>query len=199
MKNIGMPRPEYQFFRSWLRSTDILWRDVSDSAIVPIWGEAVCREDCLDEKNLTPGQRGWLAIKTSYPKLNLRWRKTELDLLTLRPPKYYSAPYNGELFVVDLQSAYAQIYGKLFFHADFPFKRLKYPLKEIASKLSADKQGRNAVIGVIRSTRNKWCQGEKTWFTKKRNPFLSPVLWGQIQMILNSAARSILDLSLIHI
>lgn len=193
MKNIPLPRENYIWFRNWLRSTEIVWRDVTDSAMVYQWNEAITREDILDENGKTPGERAWLTIRTTYPNLDLRWRNEELELLNCKSPKYFKSAYHGPLYVADVQSAYSQIYSRLSFHSDYPFKRLKYPLKSISEKLSADKLGRNAVVGIARSTRNKWVQGEKVWYTKKHNPFLSPTLWAQIQMILTAAARIAID------
>lgn len=188
-RNIGLERSQYVFFRQWLRSTQITWRDVTDSAIVPQWGEAICRKDCLDESNKTPGERAFSILKMVYPNVDLRWRKEEIALLDFRPPKLFQGEFWGELYALDIRAAYQQIYSRLFLHADFPRKRLKYPLVEVAERLAGDKEGRNAIAGIARSTRNKWVQGERVWYVKKQNRYLSPVLWAHLMLILNEIAQ----------
>ena len=198
MKNILLPRPDYQFFRAWLRTTQVVWRDVGDSSIVPLWGESVCNESvCVDGR--TPGEIAYSELRRVYPILKLQWRKNELDLLKQRPPKLFSGPYRGEVYGLDIKHAYCQIYRKLFLHADWPRKRLKYPLVEVANSLDDIKEARNAIVGIARSTRNKWVQGEKVWYVNKKNPFLSPVLWGHIMSILSEAAGIALKEGAIHI
>lgn len=198
MKNILLPRPEYRLFRSWLRTTQVVWRDVGDSSIVPMWGESVCNESvCVNGK--TPGEIAWGELRRVYPRLNLQWRRNELDLLKQRPPKYFEGQYRGEIYGLDIRHAYAQLYRKLYLHGDWPRKRLKYSLLEVANSLDDIKEARNAVVGIARSTRNKWVQGEKVWYVNKKNPFLSPVLWGHLQSILNEIAREMLELGAFYI
>lgn len=198
MTNILLPRPEYQEFRTWLRSTKIVWRDVTDSAIIPQWGESVCNQDvCFQEK--TPGEIAYGCLRNHFPHLNLQWRKDELRFLDFRPPKYFNGQFRGYCYGLDISHAYAQFYRHLYLHADWPRKRLKHPLLEVAKELDGLKSARNAVVGIARSTRNKWVQGEKVWYVNKKNPFLSPVLWGHLQSILNEIAGLMLRCGAIYI
>lgn len=198
MTNILLSRPDYQFFRAWLRTTQVVWRDVGDSAIVPLWAESVCNKDvCTNGR--TPGEIAYSKLREVYPSLKLQWRKSELDLLKQRPPKYFEGEYRGEVYGLDIKHAYAQVYRRLFLHGDWPRRRLRYPLVEVADGLDSLKEARNAVVGIARSTRNKWVQGEKVWYVNKKNPFLSPVLWGHIQSILNEIAGIMLEYGAIYV
>lgn len=198
MKNVLLPRPEYRNFRTWLRSTQIVWRDVIDSSIIPQWGESVCNQDvCFESK--TPGEIAYQCLRTNYPHLDLQWRKDELRLLDLRPPKYFDGQFRGQCYGLDISHAYAQLYSRLYLHGDWPRKRLKYPLVEVANELDPLKSARNAVVGIVRSTRNKWVQGEKVWYVNKKNPFLSPVLWGHLQSILNEIAVWSIELGAVFV
>lgn len=198
-KNIPLDNEAYQFFRGWLRTTPIIWRDVIDSAIVPVWNEAICKEETLDSENRTPGERAYITLKTHYPKLDLRWRQTELEYLSLRPPKKFEGAFCGELYCLDISACFAQMYHRLFLHADFPAKRLRFPLAQVADHLWQDKTGRNAVVGIARSTKNKWVQGERVWYVKKQNRFLSPILWAHLMLILSDIAQSMLGFGALFI
>lgn len=200
MVNIPLDQQAFIYFRHWLRTeTQIKWRDLSDACLIPTWNEAICKQEILDNDNTTPGQRAWLTIQKNYSKLDLRWRDTEIKYLDLRPPKLYMGEYHGSLFACDIRRAYCKIYRYLYLHADFPSKRLKYPLREISETLQEDKLGRNAVMGIIRSTHNKWVQGQKVWYEKKHNRFLSPVLWAHVILILSEIAQKLEDMGAIHI
>lgn len=198
-KNVPLSNESYIYFRKWLRGTDILWRDLTDALIVPAWGEAICRRDTLDNDNKTPGERAYNTIRLCFSDLHLRWRKSELTHLDVRPPLYFRHPHLGEVFALDIRKAYCQIYKRLYLHADWPFKRLKYPLAEIALSLEKDKLGRNAVVGICRSTRNKWVRGPEVWYQKKQNRYLSPVLWGHIMGILNQVAAKMIGFGAVYV
>jgi hypothetical protein len=187
MINVPLNDDSYIYWREWARTQDyLLWRDLGPAAIVPAWDECVCRlEDMVGP--YTPGQLAYLTLKAHYPTLQLRWRKEEMGLLKTRPPKLFD-PYQGDIYCLDIVSAYAQLYRCLYLHNDWPFKRPKYPLQGIAEALMSEKKTRNAIVGIARSTHNKWCQGERVWRSPKKNNYLSPTLWGQLMGLLNQAA-----------
>ena len=198
MKNVIMNRPDYAACRQFLHSSDIVWRDCGFSAIIPAWAECVaCDEICYGQQ--TASQLAFDSLKSNFPGLRLAWRKDEMALLDARPPRLFLSEISGELYYVDIKSAFAQFYQFLYLHSEWPFKRQKYSLRSVAVELWDKKIARNAVIGLTRSTQNKWIHGEKVWYTQKRNPYLSPTLWGQITGILNQIARQMIEFGAVWI
>lgn len=200
MKNIPLSPTDYQFLRDWLRTQDdVIWRDLRTSLMIPKWGEAPCNSDFLIG-DLTCAQVAYQALTEEYPGLSLRWLSWELDFLDWRPPMFFvGAPIRGQIGYIDLKAAYWTFYRYLFLHSKFPFKRQQYPLQNVASLFNGSttpqwKIARNAVIGITRSTRNKWCQGPNIWFTKKKNKYLSPTLWAQLMGLLNQIAQDMMAL-----
>lgn len=188
MTNVPLATQIYRNFRQWLRTTQIIWRDLHTTSMVPVWDEAIVRDDTL-VGGRSFGQIAYQLLIDCYPGLKLKWRKNQLELLDRRPPKLFTGYYKGEIWTVDLKRAYLQIYSKLYLSGEWPHKKLKYPMLPIAlSAQDYPKEVGNAVVGVCRSTRNKWCKGTEVWYVLKKNNYLSPVLWAQIQAILNSLA-----------
>lgn len=200
MSDVILSRFSFNTFKEWLREHgEITWRDLSDAVYIPAWNEWVLNKETLDNGQ-SPGKLAWNAIFEVYPDLKLRWREDEIKLLDLKSPKLFTTPYHGEMFGLDLSSAYHQIYSHLYLHSDWPKKRAKYPLSPVAKSLkNSGKATRNAVVGIARSTQNKWCRGSRVWYVKKQNRYLSPTLWGQIQMILNEIAHKMIEFGAIHI
>ena len=196
MKNVPMSKEEFSFFRQWVRGYDILWRDMRTNCLVPNWGEAVCLKDFMIG-SVTSGEYAYNVLKNIYPTLKLHWIKSELSLLDARPPMYYQNRLEGELYYLDIKSAYLQLYQYLYLHSKAPFRRQQYPLYDVAQCFVNHseipyKAARNAIVGIARSTRNKWVCGSKIWYTTKYNRYLSPTLWYQLMGILNQFARAML-------
>jgi hypothetical protein len=197
MKNVPLSKEGYGMAREFLRANSILYRDMRNASQVPAWSECLCLADEMYQ-SMSPGQKAWLELKREYPKVNLHWREEELKWLRMSPPKLFR-PYQGYIAGLDLRSAYRQIYSRLFLHAEWPNKRLKYPLAGIAERLQDHKPARNAVVGIAISTRNKWVQGDRVWYQAKINRYLSPVLWAQIQTMLHQIASQADVFGAIHV
>lgn len=198
MKNVIMSRSDYAATRQFLHFSNIRWRDCGFSAIVPAWDECIaCDEICYSGE--TAPQLAYAALQKHYPGMRLAWRRDELALLDSRVPRLFLGEKFDELYYVDVKSAFAQLYQYLYLHSEFPFKRQKHPLREIALELWDKKIARNAVIGITRSTQNKWVEGEKVWYTQKRNPYLSPTLWAQITGVLNQIAQQMVKFGAIWV
>lgn len=199
MQDVLLTKQDFNELKSWLRTQEITFRDISDAIIVPSWNEAIINCETADNFQ-SPGKIAYTALIESYPNLKLRWRGVELELLKLRPPKLFTKYYYGQMFGLDLHQAYHQLYSYMCLHSDWPTKRQKYPLLPVAETLgNRTKATRNAVIGIAISTRNKWCRGSTVWYVKKQNRFLSPTLWGQIQMILNEIAHKMIEFGAVHV
>lgn len=203
MKNLIYPTVEYTHRRERLRKLDVKWRDMSSSCAIPNWGEAVCDEAyCIGDD--TCAQIAYATLKRHFPGLELKWRKEEMVLLDHRSPKVFRFPIVGEISYIDIKSAYLQIYQYLYLHSDFPYKRQKYSLYELAQEFKG-REGdkwkivRNAVLGITASTRNKWVCRDKVWYVPKRNKYLSPTLWAQMQGILNQIASNMIDLGAVWV
>jgi hypothetical protein len=203
MINIIYDTPEYTRRREILRSMEVTWRDMSSSCAIPNWGEAICdKEYCLGD--LTCAQIAHSLLKIHFPGLDLRWRREEMALLDHRPPKIFRFPITGQIGYLDIKSAYKQLYQYLYLHSDFPYKRQRFPLFDLAQTFNNKtddkyKIVRNAVVGITRSTRNKYVCRDKVWYVVKRNKFLSPTLWAQLMGILNQIASDMIDLGAVWI
>lgn len=205
MKNIPLPPEQFAEFKLWLRGQDrIKWRDISSACLIPSWGETVCNQDFMIG-NDSCAQYAYKVIQAYNPGLSLKWRKDEMHLLNMRPPWYFEGEYTGEVYHLDIIGAYSQFYRYLFWHSEWPYKRQKFPLYGIAEHFSQMSQtpqfkiARNSVVGIARSTRNKWVQGSNIWYTNKVNKLLSPTLWGQLQGILNQIASQMIEFGAIWI
>lgn len=188
MKNVILCRTEYQTFREYLHRSEATWRDCGQSVIVPAWGECIAnKEICYGKQTAT--QIAYTTLKTHYPALRLKWRKDELRLLELNAPKLFLGRFEGDLFYVDIKSAFAQFYQHLFLHSEYPFKRQKYPLRSLAEELWDRKIARNCLVGICRSTHNKWSSKGKVWYVEKINNYLSPPLWAQLMGLLDQIAQ----------
>ena len=204
MKNVPMPHAEFIEFKEWLRQRDITWRDLSTAALVPAWNECVCDNQFMIGSD-SCAQYAYKTIQSIYPGLSLKWRKEELQLLDAKTPFYFEGLYRGNVYHIDIVGAYSQFYRYLFWHSEWPFKRQRhslYPLAEFWANGPQDanhKIARNSVIGVARSTRNKWVKGNSVWYTAKVNKLLSPTLWAQLQGILQQIASVMLEFGAIWI
>lgn len=192
MKNVILPTEQYTHVREWLRLQPIKWRDLSSSAVVANWGEAIC-DQALTIGDKTCAQVAYDLLTEYYPGLFLKWRKDEWELLDRRPPRLFDGPYVGEMWYCDIKSAYLQFYEYLFLHSKYPYKRQRYPLKPIAEEFKGRKEAewkiaRNALVGITRSTKARWVYQTKTWETFKVNKYLSPTLWAQLMGLLNQIA-----------
>ena len=203
MRNLIYPTQDYTARREQLRKLPVTWRDMSSSCAVPNWGEAICDEEyCIGD--LTCAQVAYFSLKRHFGGLDLRWRKEEMPLLDHRPPKVFLYPVVGEIGYIDIKSAFLQFYQFLYLHSDYPYKRQKYPLYELAQEFKAMpgekyKTARNAVVGICRSTQNKYVCQDKVWYTRKQNKFLSPTLWAQLMGILNQIGRQMIDYGAVFI
>lgn len=203
MKNLIYPTKEYTVRREALRKLDVTWRDMSSSCAVTNWDEAICDEQyCIGE--LTCSQLAHGMLKRHYPGLHLKWQKSEMALLDHRPPKVFRFPVVGEISYLDIRGAYKQFYQYLYLHSWFPYREQKYPLYELAQEFNNKsdqkyKVVRNAIVGITRSTRNKYVCRDKVWYVTKRNKFLSPTLWAQLQGLLNQIACDMIELGAIWI
>lgn len=205
MKNVALPPDQFEQFKLWLRGQEgIKWRDISSACLIPSWGETICNEDFMIG-DLSCAQYGYKVIQEHNPGLSLKWRKEEMYLLDYRPPWYFEGLYTGPVWHLDIIGAYSQFYRHLYWHSEWPYKRQKYPLWGIAEHFSQQPQtpkfkiARNSIVGIARSTRNKWVQGANIWYTNKVNKYLSPTLWGQLQGILSQIAGMMLEYGAIWI
>lgn len=197
MKNLIYPTEEYTKRREFLRKTEVKWRDMSTCCAIPNWGEAIC-DEFYTIHGQTCGEIAYDLLKANFPGVKLRWRKDEMQLLDHRPPKMFRFPVVGRIFYIDIKSAYWQFYRYLYLDSRYPYKSQKhslYPLSLAFINRSEQqwKITRNAIIGITRSTQNKWVKGKEVWYQDKYNRFLSPTLWAQLMGILNQIARQMID------
>lgn len=203
MINIIYDTKEYTKRREILRSMEVTWRDMSSSCAIPNWGEAICdKEYCIGD--MTCAQIAHATLKRHFPGLDLRWRKAEMVLLDHRPPKVFRFPVTGQISYLDIRSAYKQFYQYLYLHSRFPYKSQKYPLFDLAQEFNDKTEPgykivRNAVVGITRSTRNKYVRQKEVWYVVKQNKFLSPTLWAQLMGILNQVASDMIDLGAVWV
>lgn len=198
MKNVPLPPLAYQEGRDFLRKQEITYRDMRQVSAVPSWREALCLSDIMIG-DMTPGQLAYRTLAKEFPKVRLSWRQEEMRFLEMSPPKLFTPFERIECYGLDIARAYCQFYSRLGLDADWPNKRVRYPLNRVAEILLPEKAARNAVVGLAISTKNKWVKGEKVWYSDKYNRYLSPVLWGQLQTILHQIAIRAGDLGAIHI
>lgn len=187
MKTVVLETEAYVELRKFLRFAGLTFRDCGSSVVVPSWGECVARADVCYQ-NKTASEIAYKSLQAHYPGLRLKWRQEELELLDWRAPQLFTGEVWGDLYYVDIKSAFAQFYEFLFLHSEWPFKRQKYPLAPLVPELRDMKVARNAVVGIARSTRNKWVKGGEVTYTRKVNPYLSPTLWAQLCGLLNQIA-----------
>lgn len=203
MKNVTMSHSEFVKFKEYLRKTDITWRDLSTSVMVPAWGECICDNDYMIG-DFSCAQYAHILLQKEFPGLSLRWRQTELELLGAKTPFFFDGEYTGPVYHIDIVGAYSQFYRFLYFHSEWPYKRQKHSLFGIASHFAGKtepqyKIARNSIVGIARSQQNKWVKGSSVWYTKKVNKFLSPTLWAQLQGILTQIAYQMIDFGAIWV
>ncbi len=204
MKNVVMSHSDFLSFKEYLRKTEITWRDLSTAAMIPAWGECICDATFMIGEQ-SCAQYAYTVIQSLYPSLSLRWRQEELPLLDAKTPFYFEGLYRGNVWHIDIVGAYSQFYRYLYWHSEWPFKRQKFPLWDLAEFWAAGPQdanhkiARNSVVGIARSTKNKWVKGNNVWYTGKVNKLLSPTLWAQLQGILQQIAGVMLELGAIWI
>lgn len=138
---------------------------------------------------LTPGEAARAELERHFPSLKrIGWPGRMVKLLNLRPPFVYTGVARGDLWLVDLSSAYWTIYRRLWLNVAFPRGRGTFSLMGVADHLKDWKPARNAVIGICRSTRVTMYHHGKAKSLAIRNRFLSPALWGTVCQILQDVS-----------
>jgi len=150
---------------------------------------------------MTPGEAARTELLREWPTLKrVGWNKHMMPLFDKRPPMHYGGARTGTMTYIDLRSAYHQIYKHLWLDVCWPAGlHGKYPLLNVADRLSIWKPARNAVIGLCRSRTVTGIRGrsrKELWIT---NRFLSPALWATVQDILHWVARVALDFGAIYV
>lgn len=204
MNNIIVPKERFTAIKSELRSAGITYRDCWDTVIVPKFGEAFSVDaSCRD--GMSPGEAAYQVLSKSSIAVGkpFMWSSSEMSLLTWRPPFWYDPRYSqqtGWMGYIDIRSSYYQIYRHLSWEGVMPGKDDAFPIGDEFDSLKNWKQARNAIVGIARSTREKWVTGnEVTYKQKDPNPFLSPYLWGMIQGFLNAVADQMLKMGSVYI
>jgi hypothetical protein len=134
---------------------------------------------------LTPGEAARAELERAFPSLKRTgWPGQMVKLLNLRPPFVYTGVARGSMWLVDLSSAYWTIYRKLWLNTAWPRGKGTLSLEPVADRLKDWKTARNAVIGIVRSTRvTMYYQGQAKSLAIK-NRFLSPPLWATVCQVL---------------
>lgn len=145
-------------------------------------------------KLMTSGEIARTEMRRLWPNLKrVGWRRESMPLLDARWPMAFRGQYKGPLMYIDLVSAYAQLYKRLWLDIAWPcgFGQLDmFPLWE---KVSSNKRVRNAVIGIVRSNGASMVYKKKIKTVPSRNAFLSPPLWATVQALLNEVANIALE------
>lgn len=137
---------------------------------------------------MTPGEAAREELKREFPGVSLRARKRDFVHLDISPPILYTGPHNGDMFYIDLKSAYWQIYQRLALDVCWPRGQGTLMLKPIAARLYEWKTARNSLVGVTRSHQITALKGGRLVWQRMHNPFFNPHLWRHIQEVLHEIA-----------
>lgn len=192
--------------KSELREQCIKFRDCDTTIIVPQFNEVFSLEEIARNK-VSPGMAAYKALKKSdiAKWTPYYWRQDEIELLDLRAPRYLKSDWQNYgkptlLYYVDLWHSYQQIYEYSYWRIDdFPNGERSHPIGKQFEHLADWREARNSIVGIARSTKDKWVEGPQVSYVKKINPFLSPTLWAEIIGVLNHVAWRAYDKGAIHI
>lgn len=118
-------------------------------------------------------------------------RVYEQELLTRTPPIWFENPLEGELVIVDIDSAYWQLYAPA--SVDLDYNGCGHPRQGRVRFLGVDelrpfKVARNALLGTLRSEhRTELVFGELKW-VKVAPTLRRPALWAYVQDCLGAIA-----------
>lgn len=128
------------------------------------------------------------------------WSRAMAQLFDWRSPMHYGGPIEGPMVLVDLKSAYRQIYQRLWLDTAYPGGYYgKYPLWHVALRLEKWKLARNSLVGIARSRVTWGIKGEKRIEIFVTNPYLSPGLWATVQHTLHWAASLALSFGAVYV
>ncbi len=136
---------------------------------------------------MAPGEAVRTELEREWPALKrVGWAGRQVTLLDWRSPMKYTGPASCPMTYVDLDGAYLQIYKMLWLDTTYPRAYYgRYPLSNVADRLSVWKGARNSLIGICRSRDAIAYKGRKRIQIKMKNKYLSPGLWATTQAILH--------------
>lgn len=125
--------------------------------------------------------------------------KATMRLLDITWPRFFKHPYKGEATYIDLVAAYSQIYSNLWLDTPFPRGRGQHLLRDVSDSLRMNKGARNAVIGLTRVTHGWAMKNGRHILLRTKNKYLSPGLWGTVQVILHDIALKAVEMGAIYV
>lgn len=139
---------------------------------------------------MTPGEAARVELERAFPDLKrVGWPGPLIKLFDKRVPYHFTGPISRrELFYVDLEGAYYQIYRCLALDTCYPCGRGLLSLAGVGEALKPWKQARNSVIGVCRSRSATGIKGGRVHRLSTSNRYLSPSLWATVVGVLQHLA-----------
>lgn len=152
-------------------------------------------------RQMTPGEAARTEMMREWPLMKkVGWFSRHVELLDKRPPMHYSGPQVGSLIYIDLDSAYHQLYARMWLDQPWPRGYYgRYPLSDVADRLANWKAARNSLVGIARSRGGVAYRGNKRIALSFKNRFLSPCLWATIQDLLHVIAGKAVELGAVYV
>lgn len=150
------------------------------------------KEQCIKWHGylMTPGEIAKEELHSAFPDLKkVGWSGDMVKMLGHQLPMYCQEERVGNFLYVDIKAAYWQAYQNIWLDTAFPCGLGgKYDLAPVAYKLKDCKPARNALIGLIRSTRLAALRFGLSISIRSHNKYLSPNLWATVCTWLNEIA-----------
>jgi hypothetical protein len=138
---------------------------------------------------MTPGEAARTELGRAFPGLKrVGWQPGMISLFDWRSPMHYAGPQTGDFLMIDLKSAYYQVYRRLWLNVPYPRGFGSLSLMPVAEALREWKAARNSLVGVCASREAIGIRGQERKVLKIRNKYLSPGLWASVQAILHTIA-----------
>lgn len=148
-----------------------------------------------DTQLMTPTEAARTELKREFPDLKrLGWRGKHKSLFSIPMPFFCRGPVWFLGYHIDLTAAYWQIYRNLMLDCRWPRGLGMLELRGVADRLEKWKLARNALVGITRSTSATAIKNKGRVKVYPDNPFLTPLLWANIQYVLHSLASISRDL-----
>lgn len=149
---------------------------------------------------MTPGEAARTELDRAFPNhRRVGWTRPMIRLFDWRSPMHYGGPQMGEFIMIDLKSAYYQVYRLLWLDVPFPRGFGSKALLPVAEALKEWKAARNSVVGVCASREAIGIKGQERKVLKIKNKYLSPGLWATVQAVLHAIATLALHHGAVYI
>ena len=197
MIRIELPHTEYTNSLRDLRDSGIAFISsvyTFDSVTIPKWQTKLvnlANTSKFEGKNLLPGEAAKIVLSD-----HVKQQKIYPGTIQIPPPHFYRHQFDGNVWYIDVKSAYASIYRQHEAELYFDFKKIwrgyteLYPVYE---RLKDFKPARNAVPGIMLSSQFAVNKGYNRSVIKKPTRFYNPNVYNLCNYYMHRIARIAAD------